>query len=213
MGLEVDIEIGSVEALPISSVFEPAPTGLTAVAVAAGGTFAAGNYYWVVTGTDAYGETTASNEASAAVALNGECNLTWNALPNGTTGVKVYRGTAPGAENALIATLGAVTAYTDTGIAGGAGTPPAINTAQIGNQQLYGTECALSGYSFLEASGANPASLIIETPGNPLVYVTIPTGGTVTQSFGNGHIRARNGLLVHVNSGVFKGTVFARYPD
>ena len=105
------------------------PTGLNAAPVVGGGTFAAGTYFWKVTGTDAQGETTGSNEASATIALNGSANLTWNALPAGTTGVKVYRGTVAGAENALIATLGAVVAFTDTGTAGAGGSPPAASTA------------------------------------------------------------------------------------
>lgn len=106
-----------------------APTGLAAAAVVGGGTFAAGTYFWKVTGTDAQGETTGSNEASATIALNGSANLTWNALPAGTTGVKLYRGTAAGAEDHMIATLGAVTSTTDTGTAGSAATPPAASSA------------------------------------------------------------------------------------
>ncbi len=105
------------------------PTGLGAAAQVGGGTFAAGTYYWRITGTDAQGETTGSNEATAVIVLNGSCVLTWNALPAGTTGVKVYRGVAPGGENALIATLGAVVTYTDTGTAGVGGSPPLVNGA------------------------------------------------------------------------------------
>jgi hypothetical protein len=105
------------------------PSGLAAAAVGSGGTFAAATYFWKVTGTNAAGETTGSNEATVAIVLNGSCNLTWSALPSGTTGVKVYRGTVTNTENALIVTLGAVTSYTDTGTAGSAATPPAANSA------------------------------------------------------------------------------------
>lgn len=106
-----------------------APSGLGVTAVGSGGTFAAATYFWKITGTNAFGETTASNEATVAIALNGSANLSWSALPSGTTGVKVYRGTATNAENVLVATLGAVTAYTDTGGAGTGASPPAANSA------------------------------------------------------------------------------------
>lgn len=100
----------------------PAPTSFTATAVGTGGTFAAGAYYWKVVATTASGDSVPSAEATATLVLNGSANLAWT-NPAGTTGVKVYRGTAPGAENVLVTTLGVVTTYTDTGSAGTAGTP------------------------------------------------------------------------------------------
>ena len=106
-----------------------APSGLGAAANVGGGTFAAATYFWKITGLSTAGETAASNEATVAVALNGTATLTWSALPAGTTGVKVYRGTVTNTENVLVATLGAVTAYTDTGTAGPAGSPPAVSSA------------------------------------------------------------------------------------
>jgi hypothetical protein len=108
-----------------------APTTLAASPNVGGGSFAAAAYFWKITGTDAAGETTVSNEATCSVALNGTASLTWAALPAGTTGVKVYRGTVTNTENVLVATLGAVTAYTDTGTAGVAATPPAVNSAAV----------------------------------------------------------------------------------
>lgn len=107
-----------------------APTGLAAVAVATGGTFAAGAYFWKVTALSAVGETTGSNEATATLVLNGSANLSWTATPD-ATGYKVYRGTVAGAENVLVATLGTVTSYTDTGT-GGAGAVPGANTTAGG---------------------------------------------------------------------------------
>lgn len=105
------------------------PSGLAAGANVGGGSFAAASYFWKITALDAAGETTGSNEATVAVALNGTCTLTWSALPAGTTAVRVYRGTVTNTENVLVATLGAVVTYTDTGTAGVAGAPPAINSA------------------------------------------------------------------------------------
>ena len=102
----------------------PPPPTLAAAAVATGGTFAAATYFWVITGVTAQGESMRGVEATVAIVLNGSCNLTWGALPAGTTNVKVYRGTVTGQETVLVATLGAVVAYTDTGIAGTPATPP-----------------------------------------------------------------------------------------
>ena len=59
----------------------------------------------------------------------GSAVLTWDALPAGTTAVKVYRGTLTGVENKLVATLGAVVTYTDTGVAGTTASPPAAGAA------------------------------------------------------------------------------------
>lgn len=110
------------------------PSTLAAGANVGGGAFAAATYFWKITGTNSQGETTASNEATVAIALNGNASLTWAALPAGTAGVRVYRGTATNAENVLVATLGAVVAYTDTGTAGVAGAPPAANSATTGSE-------------------------------------------------------------------------------
>lgn len=137
-----------------------APSGLAAAAVGSGGTFAAGAQYWKITGINGSGETTGSNEATATLVLNGSANLTWSALPAGTTGVKIYRGTASGAENVLVATLGAVTSYTDTGTAGTAATPPAVNTTpvwctggQLPSPVTYASAGTYSGTPTLNAAG------------------------------------------------------------
>jgi hypothetical protein len=119
----VTLEFVTVQAQP--------PTGLAVAPVVGGGTFAAGNYFWEVTATTSLGETTVSNEATTAIALNGSANLSWNA-PNATvTGYKLYRGTVSGAENVLVTTIvGNLTQFTDTNV-GGAGAPPGANTATV----------------------------------------------------------------------------------
>lgn len=107
------------------------PTGLGAAAVGSGGTFAAGSYFWKVTAIAGNGETNGSNEATATLVLNGSATLTWTAV-TGATGYKIYRGTATGAENALVGTVGQVTTFTDTGAAGSGATPPASNNSANG---------------------------------------------------------------------------------
>lgn len=97
-----------------------------------GGTFAAATYFWVVTATNANGETTKSNEVTAV--LTGSTSsavLTWPAV-DGATGYKVYRGTSTTNENKLITTIGSgsTLTYTDTGTAGTTATVPTTNTAE-----------------------------------------------------------------------------------
>jgi hypothetical protein len=117
----------------LATILAP-PSTLAASPNVGGGTFAAATYFWKITGVNGRGETTASNEATTAVAANGTATLTWAALPSGTTGVKVYRGTVTNTENVLVATLGAVVTYTDTGTAGVAAVPPAVSTAEVSSQ-------------------------------------------------------------------------------
>lgn len=104
---------------------------LSAGSSTSGGAFAAGTYFWVITATNFKGETIASNEITATLTLNQEKVMTWGAI-SGATGYNVYRGTVSGAENVLVASVGAVTTYTDTGTAGMSATPPGTNSAAVG---------------------------------------------------------------------------------
>lgn len=210
---EVDIEIAVGHTVPIavSSTNLPTPASLAVQANGAGGTFAANTYFWVITATDALGETTASNEVTTAIVLNGSATLTWTYLPPGTTGVKVYRGTATGAENALIATLGPVLTYTDTGTAGTAFSPPTVNTAEIGTQIIVSGACNLAGYAIRETSGTAPVSLSLRTGGAEIFPIQVAASGVDKQWLGGPGLHIRNQLILKVNSGTFAGALFVRY--
>jgi hypothetical protein len=212
---DIDVTITGGPALPVvvTSIFEPTPSALAAAAQVGGGAFAAGAYYWVVTGTDAFGETLASNEATAVIVLNGSCILTWGPLPPGTTGVKVYRGTAPGAENALIATLGAVLTYTDTGGAGTVFSPPIKNTAEIGSQVIVSGRCILLGWGIREKSYSIAVDLSIRNGGQEVAPLTINAGFANTQWLGPTGVLIRNELIISVNSGTYSGSVYVQYLD
>jgi hypothetical protein len=125
----------------------PAPTGLAVGTVAAqanitapalagpttattGGTLAAATYYYVATTTTAFGETAKSAEVSqATTGTTSTITLSWSAV-TGSTGTKIYRGTAAAGENVLVATLaGDATSWTDTGDAGTTATPPDAATS------------------------------------------------------------------------------------
>lgn len=106
-----------------------------------------GTYYWKVTAYNTLGETGGSNEVSATMSAGSTQPINWSAV-SGATGYKVYRGSAAGAENTLMATLtGGVTTYTDGGLSGSAGTVPATNTTA-------GTPSAMRVYRYTQATMA-----------------------------------------------------------
>ena len=159
-----------------------APSGASATAVGSGGTFAAATYFWKITFVNPMGETTGT-EVTAAIALNGSCNLAWTAAAAGTaTAVNIYRGTSSNGENALITTLaGTAAAYTDTGTAGTVATPPASNSAITASEVVQ------------EGSLRDSASAAVTTTPAGFWTTTAPTAGV-------GHV-----------TGVFAGRL-AAYP-
>lgn len=193
------------------SVISP-PTGLTATPVVGGGTFAAGTYFWEVTATTALGETTVSNEASAAIVLNGSCTLNWTAPVGVVTGYKVYRGTVSGAENVLVTTIvGNITTFTDTNV-GGAGTPPTIDTASVQDVLLLTGAGEFCGFSLAEVSGTTAAWIEIKDTANTLMECRLPGAGSETEGPWSKGIPLYGRILVHVNSGNVRGMVYARIP-
>lgn len=123
-----------------------APVNLAATGSDSGGALTAGTYYYKVTTLSGSGETTTSNEASAVTTgSTSSVTLTWDADSVGT-GTKIYRGTAAGAENVLVATLsGTAQTYTDTGGATTSATPPSVNTAQAVSQTPTSATVFISG--------------------------------------------------------------------
>lgn len=108
------------------------PAGLGVAAVGSGGTFAAATYFWKITFRTVFGETSGSNEATVAIALNGSANLTWTAPPARVLGVRIYRGTATNSENVFVAEVaGNAVAYTDTGTGVSGSLPAAGSFATI----------------------------------------------------------------------------------
>jgi hypothetical protein len=99
---------------------------------AAASTLPAGTYYYVITGVDAQGETTASLEQSVTTtATDPSAELSWSTTPQNLypgfttfTSFNIYRGNSSGGENQLIATVsGATGEYVDSN----QGTPTAQN--------------------------------------------------------------------------------------
>jgi hypothetical protein len=98
-----------------------------------GGTFTAGTKYWKVSAINANGETLPSNEVSATLTSTSTQVINWTAV-GGATGYNIYRGVIPGQENVLVATVGAVATYTDTGTTGTAQQPLLVDSTGRGNQ-------------------------------------------------------------------------------
>lgn len=155
---------------PSGNVIAP-PSALTLGSTgSSGGTFAAGNYYWVVTAVNNKGETIASNEVSTALTANETQALSWTAPTTPTaggaynvTGYNVYRGTSAGGETVKVnSSLVIGTTFTDTGAVGTAATPPIINGASVGGI-FYAWELA------------EPVSALANKP----VYV--PANGLIVQ--------------------------------
>lgn len=124
-----------------------APSGVGATGSGSGGTFTAATYYWKITATNFAGETTASAEASAVLSgSSSSCALSWSTV-SGATGYNIYRGTTSNGENVLIASVGAVTSYTDTGTTGTTAAPPGSNTAStfVGSNAFTGGSVTVSG--------------------------------------------------------------------
>lgn len=102
------------------------PPTMGAPSQAAGGSFAAGNTFWVLTAKNADGESLQSNQVTLNMVLNNKATLSWSAIP-GATGYNLYRSLVSGvygANSKVNVTIGAVTTIDDPGNALVAGTPP-----------------------------------------------------------------------------------------
>jgi hypothetical protein len=96
----LNIKTGMVNLAPAGRRMSP-PVIATAVDGGAGGTLAAGTYYYVITALDASGgETNASNEVHLAIASGHKIVLSWAAVPT-ATGYRIYRGPGPGGETRM----------------------------------------------------------------------------------------------------------------
>jgi hypothetical protein len=107
------------------------PNGLQLVSTSSGGSLS-GPHYWMVTSFSDAGESTGSNEVNAVMGASTIAHLAWPVVP-GAAGYKLYRGTAAGAENVLVATINNpnTNSYADTGAAGTTASPPGSNTAAV----------------------------------------------------------------------------------
>ena len=109
----------------------PAPAMPALSAAPGGGSLPTGTVYVRITYVTAYGETTASPEASIAVTgPTGQVTVPSPSQPGAVTGWNVYAASATGAEVLQTATPVAIgTAYAINSLATGGATPPSASTA------------------------------------------------------------------------------------
>lgn len=114
--LPIPVTIASGKPKTVADAGAPVATTLTlGTTSTTGGVFyAAGTYFWKVVAFNASGDSLGSNEVTATIAVNGKQVLTWTSSA-GATGYRIHRGTVAGAENVLVASVGAVLTYTDIG--------------------------------------------------------------------------------------------------
>src|SRR3990167_5244186 len=141
-----DPENWSLNRVPAGQCAPPVQNAATA---SSGGTLVdTTTYYWVITATNALGETLKSNQVSLVIASpNQTANLSW-ANVVGATGYKVYRSTTTDVytPTALLATItsGSTLTYVDSGGSLSAGAVPGANTA-LGDD-VYLTSCSTPIY-------------------------------------------------------------------
>lgn len=108
-----------------------ATPGAVGAVAQTGGSLAAGTHYFRVVALMATANYTVvsspSAEISTAVSSSGNVTVSWSAVP-GADKYRVYRGTAPAAENVYLETAGAVTSFSYTGSGETVGKPAASGT-------------------------------------------------------------------------------------
>lgn len=114
---------------PVAGAAAPVIASATPSTGGSGNNLAAGTYKYIVTSTNAVGESLGSSESSSAVlSATGKVTVTWSAV-TGATGYNVY-GRASGTETLLVR-LGNVTSYVDNGAytPDGVTVPPVSDTS------------------------------------------------------------------------------------
>lgn len=114
-----------------------AEPSLNSATATAGSGLSPGTYYYVITATNIFGETTTSIErAATTTSTDGQVTLSWTAEngPNqgnsdGPTQYNIYRSTTPGSGYQLVGTItnngvNPATSYTDSAASGTSQTPP-----------------------------------------------------------------------------------------
>jgi hypothetical protein len=148
-------------------------------------------------------------------------------MPAPAMDAAAWRGTATGAENALITTIGSgsTVTYTDTGTAGSAGQPPATSTATIlAPAGLAGTPATTGGnllavqdfwvVTARTAAGETTASNEINTTfttatsSNSLTWTAV-TGATSYNVYRGSATTAENVLVANVTTNALNDTTMS----
>lgn len=141
----------------------PSPVASAPTTATTGGTIAASTTYdYIVTATNANGETIGSNVVTGTTGATTATNtitVSWAAVRH-AYGYKIYRGTGATPTFQLVGTitLGSTTSFTDTGAAPTAVAPPGTNTATGAGQAVFLVQQAGNGVTSYTDNGAtNPS--------------------------------------------------------
>lgn len=187
-----------------------------------GGTLPAATYFYVITAVNANGETLKSNEQSqATTGTTSTVSLGWTAV-TGATGYKVYRSTATGTQT-LLATLGAVTSYTDTGSATpGTAAPPTEDTTNSDSLSITGAGGVKGRVAIHAKNTAATAKTCTvrkgtrqSAPGNAELVVSVPASGERMIVLGDSvkYERADESYHVDFEAGTTGTVAFYRIPS
>ena len=184
----------------------PTPVNAAFATAGAGGTLAAGTYWYRVSAINAYGETLASTETSQVTAgATSTVTVNWvtPTAPNADTAVTGYRiyGRTEGAQ-LLLAQVGLVNTWIDTGALTPAGALPASNTTARCAKQLDPRSLTWVGYEYDGdwyplAEGINPQLYTNDLSRRPLRYEIrqcIELWPVPSETEGNLVIKGRFGL-------------------
>ena len=177
------------------------PNSPTATA-AAGGSLAAGDYYYVITALTAAGEGLASAEVHAtADATHKTINLSWSTVAGATGGYRIYRGSIAGGESAYFTgTVPAgTTTFSDDASASPTGNavPPTNLTEKLSNMPALGAganEVTITGsfatgwtitFNGLGTAGKH-FDKFVGDPGGLLNSITLPSIHVVVQASATG---------------------------
>ena len=214
----------------------PAPSFVPTVTAASGGTLTQSTtYYYRVAALNAQGSTLPCPEVSGTTGTNGSGNLSmqisWSAVAN-ATGYNIY-GRTTGAEQ-LIATVGAVTSYTDTGSISPSGSMPTSDTTcDTGQINFAASTVGVAastkiGYEIYQLTDSNQASFPVfvridygtgGSAGNPQIWFTTGTAtngtGTVQASsaFPNSVVSSALNMFSTAASGWNSTSASAMYAD
>lgn len=151
---------GSQVWITVTNAVCAAPTTLAAVASGTGGTLATATYFYKATAVNAFGESIASTEASAAVTgPTGKVTLTWDTMV-GATSYKLYRSVSTNTE--VFLTTVATPGYVDTGsIVPSGASAPATGSNGVSYQVLG----SVDGVTYVtEIVSANVAAGVTVAP-------------------------------------------------
>lgn len=155
----------------VSAAVLAAPVQSAASTATTGGTLA-GTFYYKIVAVNAAGTSLGSNEVVITATGTSTVTVNWAAV-TGATGYRIYRGTAPGAQDTYYE-VGNVLTFTDTGAAGTAGTVPTT------------------------AAGVRLKALLVgAAPSQDLRYSSELTGEVIDASYTPGGVELTNVLVTY----------------